>query len=336
VVVSETHSAIEPLWHGVEPSHPLHELPSAPIARQGLEAVYVETDKLIGRLVDGFPDASVMVLALHGMGDNQADLPCMVLLPELLYRRQFDRPYMRDLPWRLALPNGTPILAEEESWHLAMEDRIPPLWSDAVQAFLAERKGREEAPIIHEEIDWQPASRYRPFWPDMEAFAIPSYYDGRVRINLIGRERYGMVSRDRHHKVVSEIKILLEECVDPLTSDPVVEGFHEPCEQPLDRGASQSDLQVFWCGVPTGMQHPKYGQVGPIPYRRTGGHSGPRGFLYCVGGGLPAGDYGDTSSFDVVPTMLSILQEENFDQAISGQSLISLDNERPHLRFLER
>ena len=68
VIVSETHSAIEPFWHGINPSHPLHGLPSAPIARQGLEAVYVETDRLIGRLVDGFPDACVMVFAMHGIG----------------------------------------------------------------------------------------------------------------------------------------------------------------------------------------------------------------------------------------------------------------------------
>ena len=176
---------------------------------------------------------------------------------------------------------------------------------------------------MNDNIDWQPASRYRPFWPDMEAFAIPSFYDGRLRINLIGRERYGMVPPDRHDKVVSEIKSLLKECVDPLTSDPVVKDFYEPCERPLDRGPSQSDLSVVWRGLPSGIQHPKYGQVGPIPYRRTGGHSGPCGFLYCIGCGLPPDDYGYRSSFDVIPTMFSILKEEVTDQAISGKSIVS-------------
>jgi hypothetical protein len=259
-----------------------------------------------------------MVFAMHGMGDNEADVPAMVLLPELLFRRQFDRHYMHDLPWRSALPNGTPIVTEDQDWHVAMEDRVPPLWPDAVQSLLARQQAREEAPIVDDDTDWQLASRYRPFWPDMEAFAIPSYYDGRVRINLMGRQRYGMVSPDGHHKVISEIKNLLEECVDPLTSEPVVKDFYEPCEQPLDRGPSQSDLAVFWRGVPSGLKHPKYGQVGPIPYRRTGGHSGACGFLYCAGCGLPPDDYGYRSSF----TMLSILQEEVADQAISGQSIV--------------
>ena len=37
VVVSELHSALEGLWHGVDPSHPLHALPSAGPARDGVE-----------------------------------------------------------------------------------------------------------------------------------------------------------------------------------------------------------------------------------------------------------------------------------------------------------
>ena len=38
VVVSELHSAIEALWHGIDPDHPLHGLPSSLNARNGVEA----------------------------------------------------------------------------------------------------------------------------------------------------------------------------------------------------------------------------------------------------------------------------------------------------------
>ena len=322
IVVSEPHSAIEPLWHGIDPTHPLHRLPSAAIAREGLEAVYLETDALIGRFVRSFPDASLMVFAMHGMGSNDADLPSMVLLPELLYRRQFDRPYMRDLPWRSILPNGIPLLAEKEDWHGAMRERIPPVEDDTVQELLAGLAKQKNIKIVPEEIDWQPASRYRPFWPHMEAFALPSYYDGRVRINLAGRERYGMVSPNSYQTVIEDLKSLLNDCVDPLTSEPVVKGFHEPPGQPLSRGPSNCDLQIFWRGLPSGIQHAKYGRVGPIPYRRTGGHTGAHGFLYCCGGPVAEGDYGETSSFNVIPTMLSILNEASCDHA-AGQSLVS-------------
>jgi predicted AlkP superfamily phosphohydrolase/phosphomutase len=308
VVVSEPHSAIEPLWHGVDPHHPLHILPSAPIARRGLETVYIEVDSLIGRLSSVFSDASIVVFAMHGMGENGADVPAMVLLPELLYRRQFGQPWMREMPWRHALADGTPLLAETETWHHAMEARVPPLWSGAVKEFLS-HKERQDLPIVHEEIDWQPASRYRPFWPDMEAFAMPSFYDGRVRVNLMGRERYGMVPASRYHQVVDRLKALLQECADFVTSKTIVAGFSEPRKSPFDVGSTESDLYINWAGLPTGIVHPEFGRVGPVPFRRTGGHSGPFGFLYCAHAGMCTGNFGEASSFAVVPTLFAILGE---------------------------
>ncbi len=121
VVVSEPHSAIEPMWHGVDPTHPLHGLPSGEPARRGLETVYEETDALIGMLAEALPDAALMVFAMHGMGSNDGDVPTMALLPELLYRRQFGKPYMIDVPWPAYLPNGIPLLAEKDNWHWVME-----------------------------------------------------------------------------------------------------------------------------------------------------------------------------------------------------------------------
>lgn len=68
VVVSELHSGIEALWHGVDPSHPLHHLPSAKPAGEGMKALYQAVDRLVGCLVERFQDATVVVFAAHGMG----------------------------------------------------------------------------------------------------------------------------------------------------------------------------------------------------------------------------------------------------------------------------
>jgi predicted AlkP superfamily phosphohydrolase/phosphomutase len=304
VVVSEPHSAIEPLWHGVDADHPLHALPSAAPARRGIESVYAEVDALIGMLTEALPEAAVMVFAMHGMGANDADVPAMSLLPELLYRRQFGEPYMLDLPWPDSLPNGVPLLSENDNWHWVMEERVPKLDSDRVRDFISARVERNDVPIEAAEIDYQPASRYRPFWPDMEAFALPSFYDGRVRINLIGRERYGMVSPGRYQQVMTDVKSMLSECVDSVTADRVVDGFHEPERPPLARGTTEADL-------------------GPIPYRRTGGHSGPRGFLYFAEPGIRAGERGTVSSFDVLPTIAAFLGEEN-TLGLCGRAIVGL------------
>jgi predicted AlkP superfamily phosphohydrolase/phosphomutase len=324
VVVSEPHSAIEPMWHGLDADHPLHALPSAAPARHGIEGIYTEVDALIGMLTEALPDAAVMVFAMHGMGPNEADVPAMALLPELLYRRQFDRPYMADLPWPASLPSGIPLLAETDNWHWVMEERVPKLDSDRVRTIVSARLGRDDAPIEHAEIDYQPASRYRPFWPDMDAFALPSFYDGRVRVNLIGRERYGVVPPARYDDLVAEIKTLLHACIDLTTAEPVVDGFHEPERAPLSRGPTEADLQVFWRGGPVGLVHPTLGTIGPVPYRRTGGHSGPSGFLYSTRCGIPEGDHGTVSSFDVLPTIAALLGEEVDMLEICGTALESI------------
>ena len=104
VVVSEPHSAIEGLWHGVDPTHPLHCLPSAGPARDGLLAVYRGVDRLVGELATAFPDAAVVVFSMGGMGPNLSDVASMVILPELMYRRAFGRSFMRQPPPGATLP----------------------------------------------------------------------------------------------------------------------------------------------------------------------------------------------------------------------------------------
>ena len=34
-------------------------------------------------------------------------------------------------------------------------------------------------------VDWIPASRYRGRWAGMRAFAMPSFYDGRIRVTTV-------------------------------------------------------------------------------------------------------------------------------------------------------
>jgi predicted AlkP superfamily phosphohydrolase/phosphomutase len=102
VVVSECHSAVEPFWHGIDPRHPLHVLPSAKAAMTGLQNVYSAIDELIGGLAADCPDAMLVLFAPHGMGPNHADVAAMALLPELLYRAAFGENFMRSIRWARA------------------------------------------------------------------------------------------------------------------------------------------------------------------------------------------------------------------------------------------
>jgi predicted AlkP superfamily phosphohydrolase/phosphomutase len=175
---------------------------------------------------------------------------------------------------------------------------------------------------VRQELEWQPARRYRDHWPKMPAFAIPSFYDGRIRVNLAGRERDGMVEPSRYEETLREIESVLLECRNPRTGEPVVEAFERAStSNPLELGASEADLQVIWRGVVAALEHPRLGLVGPVPLRRTGGHTGAHGMAYVAAPGVAPGDRGVRSAFDVVPTLAGLLGDRP-RSPISGRTLL--------------
>jgi predicted AlkP superfamily phosphohydrolase/phosphomutase len=328
VVVSEAHSAIEQMWHGIDPHHDLKDTASVPAARKAVRDVYVAIDNLIGSLTGAFPDAEIVVWAMHGMGTNNADLASMVLLGELLFRKRFGRPYMRTPRWPLRLPSGVPSLPENAQWHLELEKLIPPLWhykspGPGIGEDFVYRK--EEAA----EIEWMPVTRYRPFWPQMEAFAIPSFYDGRARINLQGRDAHGTVPLERYDAVLTEVTKLVAECRDVRTGEPVLGGTSAAQSHPHDIGPTEADLYFYWSGNPIGFRHPQLGQIGPLPYRRSGGHTNPRGFAYLFGREWPVGDFGVRNSLDIVPTLVTMLGEHEKTRDLSGEPIYPQTLPRP-------
>jgi len=314
VVVSECHSAVEPLWHGVDPDHPLHGIESAAAAEIALRDVYVAIDKLVGELEGAFPDATIVVFAMHGMGSNDSDVPSMVLLPELLYRAAFGAPYMRSIDYSGVTSGGVPLLAEDEVWDKVM-CRVVPRYARLIDRLMDRISGPEPLPIT-----WMPAARYSLFWPRMRAFALPAFYDGRVRINLAGREARGLVPADQYEATCRQMIDLVRGCRNLLTGTDVVHEIHWPKKDPRAVGPSEADLYIVWKSLAAGFSTPGLGDIGPIPYRRTGGHSGSRGFLYIAGDGIVPGCAGLISSFDVVPTIIDLLGERR-PPGVSGTSV---------------
>ena len=329
VVVSEPHSAIEALWHGFDPAHPLHQMPSAEPAREGLLAVYRGVDRLVGELADAFPDAALVVFSMGGMGANHSDTASMALLPELMYRRAFGRTLLQQ-PGGWADPASSPLLGERQDWSEAVRanfpaDAPPPILSRVGRA-VRRRLVRQDEPAaesyLHRSVNWIPAMHYQPHWHSMHAFALPSYYDGRIRINLSGRESEGCVPASEYEARCNEIEATLRECRDPATGDEVVAHVERvEGRDPLALGPTESDIVVVWRGTFCALEHPTHGRVGPIPYRRTGGHTGPFGLAYLSNAGMEAGDRGVRSSFDVVPTLFELLGEPP-PHGLSGDSLL--------------
>lgn len=314
VVVSELHSAVEGLWHGLDPAHPLHALSaSTREAGEALRAVHRAVDRLVGRLCAAFPDAAAVTFAMNGMGPNTSDVASMLLLPELLYRHAFGGRFLRPMAGDEG-PARVPLLKEGRDWLAFVAKLLPE--ADGFVPFVPSEEPRRLS------LDWMPGSRYRPFWPRMQAFALPSFYDGRIRINLAGRECAGRVPVGRYDAVCREIEALLGECRDPISGDPSVASVERVATRdPLRLGPTESDLVVTWKGPSLGLDHPRLGRIGPLPYRRPGGHTGPHGMAWLAGTALAPGDCGVRSSFDVAPTLVDLLGEGPLP-GMSGRSLL--------------
>ena len=157
----------------------------------------------------------------------------------------------------------------------------------------------------------------------MPAFALPSYYDGRIRLNLAGRERGGTIEVADYDRVRAEVADLIRACGDPATGESPVDFIEFPASlDPRELRSTQADLIAVWKGVAVCFEHPSLGRIGPVPYRRTGGHTGAFGMAYIRDDNGPVGDQGIRSAFDVVPTIIALLRER-YVRALSGTNLLS-------------
>jgi len=157
----------------------------------------------------------------------------------------------------------------------------------------------------------------------MRAFALPSFYDGRVRINLAQRERDGTVPVSQYENVRDEIEAVLHDCQDPATGDGVIDYIERVKDRdPMKLGPTESDLVVVWKGMAYAFDHPRLGRVGPFPFRRPGGHTGRFGMAYLCNTEMRPGDRGVRSSFDVAPTLIELLGEP-VPPGLSGASLLT-------------
>jgi predicted AlkP superfamily phosphohydrolase/phosphomutase len=328
-ITGEAHGSVEGLWHGVDPDHPLYKHSSAQAAGGALLDVHRALDRMIAALVRSAGDAAIVAFTMGGMGANHSDVPSMVLLPELLYRHELGRQLLTvPARWRES-PSEVPILDEDDDWvargrswvpqrgakQSALERMARSLVKDwpvlraglkGIRATVRSFRGAS-APVTLP-LDWQPAQHYQEYWPRMRAFALPSYYDGRIRINLRGRERDGVVAASQYDRICEEIATLLNECRNPRTAEPVVAFIERPSAgDPMRIGGSQGDLIVVWRGVVTAFEHPDLGLIGPVPIRRTGGHTGRYGMAYIATTEVRVGDLGVRSSFDVAPTIAELL-----------------------------
>lgn len=331
-IFGETHSAGHYFWHLSQPEHPLYHVLNAKSRNDALLETFVAVDKAIGEILSQAPkDANVLVFAAHGMGANVMDLPSMFFLPELVYRYNFPGKY-GIAKGDLGTTPGEPIADAKTKkcwlrgmWNLKYESNplkmffrknLPlKLFTQLEKIFSTRPSTDLISPFELQEqgdpIYFQPALWYQPFWSEMKAFAIPSYSEGYIRINLKGREPNGIVTPEEYDGVCDELTQMLYRLKDARTGKAMVQKVIRTRQEARDRNPKlpDADLVVIWQeeNATDVVDSPEFGRIGPVPHNRTGSHRA-RGFFLAQGPDItPGSELPVGHALDLAPTILELM-----------------------------
>lgn len=293
------HTAGHSLWHlGLD--YPLNDSDES---EQGVRDIYIRSDELIGKLMDDADDSTtIAVFSIHGMQANVMDVSSMLLLPESMYRWAF--------PGEMAL--GDP----DKFYQDGLDYNFPLHWKYEMWRRLSDKAGHKlESPdeqIARQDLlDWMPANWYRTVWSQMSAFALPSYSDGYIRINLEGRERDGMISAEQYDDYCDQLASQVSQLKDGRSGQSVVKNIvrTRTSKQLGQSGLPDADLIVQWNDQQPfdSVRDENAGLIGPVPYFRTGGHR-PYGFALFSGQSIPQGQrLPETHAINLTATLLDLM-----------------------------
>jgi hypothetical protein len=242
------------------------------------------------------------------------ELGTLVFLPELLYRSAFGRKALdfgdesRKLPPRRAGPSGDwghlvwAMQSDGNRLRRAMRRRVGLALGRRLERLLGGAPALEHP--FTSKLHYMPPMWYRKCWPQMPAFALPSFADGTVRFNLKGREAQGVVDAADAPALTERLVRLLLPLKDARTGAPVIDEIVTPSEGGESGGP---DLVVRWSQRPSdAVVSDALGRIGPLPFRQAGGHR-PRGFFAASGPGLPARTLPPGRLVDIAPAVLALL-----------------------------
>lgn len=324
-IFGEAHSAHHYLWHKSQP-HTVDTSEASPDNDPMLHAFRL-MDEAVGRIVAAAPeDATIVLFSVHSTLSNTGDLGGNVFLPEMMYRWNFPGQYAigpgdHDMGERLPKPR----MSTETSWWQAVWDaryepnklkytlrtRVPRKIFHKLRLEKLTGKSAKPALLHKPDLFWLPAGWYREHWPKMRAFAVPSYSDGYIRINLKGRERDGIVEPEDYERTLQEVTEMLLNVRDTRKGERLITDVYRTRNGPFDNRPNlpEADLVVLFdereCPADT-VHHPDLGRVGPIPFNRSGGHTSA-GFFLGKGPSIAAGTDVSGDILDIPTTLLSMM-----------------------------
>lgn len=283
VVFGETHPAGHYFWSFQSPnqSQPL----SVPQEfATTIKDVYKAVDEEITKIIEDLDRrTTILMLSGQGMGPNHAKWH---LIPEILSQLGFlvtmnSRRGVKQTHWLGEVRDSIPL-----RWRRSISRHLPGGVRDFLRIYWATSR-----------IEW---SRTR-------AFHLPTDLLGYIRINLKGREPYGIVEPgSEYNDLCTQISEALKQVVNPHTGRQLVrEVFYTDQVFPGPQRDRLPDLIVTWRDEAeiNGAYSQKIGIInGDSPDPRTGNHR-PQGFAIMHGPGIEKALSSEGHIFDVAPTV---------------------------------
>ncbi len=324
-VFGEPHSVGHMHWHISQSDHPLHDLCKQE-GRDPVLEIHQAIDAGIGRICEAAPEGTrVVVFSAHGMKANTMDLPSMFFLPELLYRYSF--------PGKAAIAKGelgAPLPPIETLFH-GQRGWAQEIWRRKedwnplrrlarkypgrarkifpIEQWFGSGEGLSHPSTVDKDVNFIPAAWYAKHWPDMKAFALPSFSDGYVRLNVKGRDPNGIIDPADYDKVLDEIEAHIRALKNPRNGQGIVQNCIRTRKSVEDRDPKlpDADMVITWASGPTDViDSPSLGRIGPVPFRRGGSHT-IEGFVAIGGPGVPQGELQRGHAVDLAPTILHLM-----------------------------
>jgi predicted AlkP superfamily phosphohydrolase/phosphomutase len=343
----EPHHAGHALWHLSQPSHPLYSSFAPRVEGDPLLEVFQAVDNAIGEILAVAPEnAYIIIFSDSGMCDNATDLPSMAFIPELLYRYNFPSKYglaagktnappqppFADRPewdwlqalWRLKHETNPMMGLLRRRAPIELCDRIAKFFStpqkpDLLSPFELQKQSH---PFFY-----QPAMWYKPFWSQMKAFALPTFSDGHIRINLQGREAGGIVAPADYDALCEELTQKLHQLKDARTGTPIVKEVLRTRSSATERDPKlpDADLIVLWHKdrAIDAIDSPEFGRIGPAPSPRSGGHRSDIFFMARGPGIEPGSSLPLGHALDIAPTILHLMGMP-IPESYEGKSLLQV------------
>ena len=347
-VFGEAHAAGHNFWNLSRPDHPLHAAHSPQGGGDRMLACFQQMDTAIGQILESAPDdAYFMVFSAHGMGPNTMDLPSGVFLPELMHRYSFDgkKALLGDYDEQTLPPTTESLGRRAWEQHIWASQADQPGWKRWLRETLPTRAYRQvsgwidgpvdgggglRSPFVIRdtvrEVPFQPTQWYAPLWSQMKAFALPTFSDGYVRLNVKGREPEGVVEAEAFNRVCEEVIEVLRGLRCARTGTPMVLEVEQVRREPHggSEQAPPADIVIVWQEefATDAVVSDRYGVIGPAPHYRAGSHR-PEGFVTCIGEGIEPGARLEVGqAVDLAPTILGLMGAE-VPSYLEGKALVT-------------